>query len=184
MVSNILLTYLEDIDWTPDGLKTVNGVQTPFSQEEHADINTLISFYQTSLTPLYAKCVFYESMETPDTPITDADQQYKATLKLFNWYKKHIDAINDIKTWYAANRANILNNEMKSVSKTKTSDTPQDGEDYTDTYPTTQANVESTVQSKDNISFLNSLAKKYHNYMNDFVALFIRECGLYYSLTD
>lgn len=177
MTSNLLLTYLEDINWTTDGLKYVNGVQTPFANELNNDINTMISFYQTYLQPLYSKCVFYQSLETEE----EVDQQYAATLKLFNWYKKHIDAINDIKVWYDANRNSILSNEMKSISKTKTSDTPQDGEDYTDTYPTTQANVENTVQSKDNISFLNSLAKKYHNYMNDFAALFIRECGVYYS---
>lgn len=179
MIPYRMIVYLEDIDWTLDGLKVTGVSDTPFSQESDADINTFISFYMTYLQPQYDKCVFYQNEDYDYSDSTT--YEHEAILKLYGWYKKHIDAINDINNWYKTNRANLLNNEIKSSSKTKTSDTPQDGEDYTDTYPTTQANVENSMQSKDNISFLNSLVKKYHNYMNDFVALFLKECGVYYD---
>lgn len=85
----------------------------------------------------------------------------------------------DIKAWYTTNKDKLLANALTTSSTTKSSDTPQDGSDYTDNYPTTQVNVENSAQSRDNLNFLNSLAKKYHNYMDDFVTLFVKECGLY-----
>lgn len=170
---NMTLVYLKDISWTPAGLRTPGDASTPFEGESDKDIGTLISFYETYLAPMYSSCVFYQTYEE--------NYLQGAVLKLFSWYKKHIDAINDINEWYTTNRAKLLSNELVSTSKTKTSDTPQDGDDYTDSYPTTQANTESTTQSRDNVSFLSTLAKRYHNYMADFADLFCKECNLYYE---
>ena len=164
------ITQLKDVFTTTD-VTSFKSLYSQFSSESDDDVNTLLSFYSTYLHP-YDKCIFYSSYEDDDT-----DYSYK----LYNWFKKHIVAINDINTWYNTNKANILNNTMSSQSITKMSDTPQDGSDYTEEYPTTQSNVTNEMQGKDNISFLNSLAKKYHNYMDDFVVLFIKECGLYFD---
>ena len=173
-ISSITTITLGELDWTLNGLKS----GTPFSQETDSDINLLISFYQTYLMPKYQHCIFYQMW---DEVFAESTYKYEATLKLYSWYKKHIDAMKDITAWYESNKASLLNNEIKSTTKTKASDTPQDGEDYTDTYPTAQTNVESTAQVRDNVSFLNSLAKKYHNYMSDFADNFVRECGVYYD---
>lgn len=164
------ITQLKDVFTTTD-VSTFKTLYSQFSSETDADVKTLLEFYDNYLHP-FDKCIFYSSYEEDDTTYS---------YKLYSWFKKHIVAINDINTWYTNNKANILNNTLSSQSITKMSDTPQDGDDYTDDYPTTQSNVTNEAQSKDNISFLNSLAKKYHNYMDDFVVLFIKECGLYFD---
>ena len=169
-MSDTYITQLKDVFTTTD-VTEFKSLYKMFSNESDDDVNTIIKFYESWLHP-YDKCIFYSSYDEEDS-----NQGYK----LYNWFKKHIVAINDINTWYNTNKAELLKNTLSSQSITKMSDTPQDGSDYTEEYPTTQSNVTNEAQSKDNISFLNSLAKKYHNYMDDFVVLFIKECGLYFD---
>ena len=167
-MDTIYITQLKDV-FTTTVVSEFKSLYPQFSSESNDDVSTFLSFYSTYLHP-YDKCIFYSSYVEDDG---------WAGYKLYGWYKKHIEAMVDIKAWYDTNKATLLSNEIKSTSTTKSSDTPQDGTDYTDNYPTTQMNVENSAQSKDNISFLNGLAKKYHNYMADFVVLFVKECGLY-----
>lgn len=147
----------------------------PFENEDSTQVSLFVDFYNTYLKVMFDDSIFFEDGD--DFAITG-----KPSWKLYGWYKRHIDAMSDIKAWYEANRADIISNEMVSKSSTKSSDTPQDGTDYTDDFPTTQVNVEASTQGKDNITFLNGLAKKYHNFMDDFVKLFIKECGLYWEV--
>ncbi len=174
-MNNELAYYctLADMNISVDQLK--DTYEAPFSSESAASIELFVEFYNKYLKVVFDDCVFYQDSAAFEV-------KGKPSWKLYGWYKKHIDAMIDIKAWYEANRAALLSNEMKSTSTTKSSDTPQDGTDYTDDYPTTQMNVENSTQSKDNISFLNGLAKKYHNYMADFVTSFVKECGLYWDV--
>lgn len=149
--------------------------QAPFDGEDSEQVSLFVDFYNTYLKTIYDDCIFFEDGD-------DFDITGKPSWKLYEWYKKHINAMTDIKSWYEANRDEIISNELTVKSSTKTSDTPQDGTDYTDTYPTTQVNVENNTQMKDNVSFLNNLAKKYHDYMDDFKTLFIKENGLYWRV--
>lgn len=178
MKNNIYIICLDDIDWSIDGFEKY--YTSPFSTEDSSDVNFFINFYKTYIEPNYSECVLYECQNWDE----DDYNTYipLAINKLYGWYKAHIDAMNDIKSWYESNRENLLSNQLTVISKTKTSDTPQDGTDYTDDYPTTQVNVESGTQVKDNVAFLSALAKKYHNYMTDFATLFIKELGIYFDV--
>lgn len=132
------------------------------------------SFLIDYILPMYGDSNF----AITDEKLSDSN----GFLKLYHWFRKYIKSMKEIEEWYNTNRAKLLNNEIKTWSKTKVSDTPQDGEDYTDTYPTGQTNVENGGQVKDDLSYLMGLSKKYHNIMDDFALLFVKDNKLLYNI--